>query len=70
MFTNHTYKLMINGSLAIPAFLCFGPQVMIKWIMIRDDTKEIINLASLITNHHSIYMETEHWLYRMESNMQ
>jgi len=59
MFTNHTYKLMINGSLVIPAFLCSGPQVMIKRTMIRDDTKEIINLAYLITNHHSIYMENE-----------
>jgi len=59
MFTNHTYKMMINGSLVIPAFSCSGPYVMTKWTMIRDDTKEIINLASLITNHHGIYVETE-----------
>jgi hypothetical protein len=62
MFTDHTYKLMINGSLVIPALLCSGPQVMIKWAMIRDDTKDIINLASLITNHHCICTETEETL--------
>lgn len=62
MFTNHTYKLMINGSLVILVLLCSGPQVMIKWTMIRDDTKDIINLASLITNHHSICVETEETL--------
>jgi len=62
VFTNYTHKLMINASLVIPAFLCSGPQVMIKWTMIRDDTKEIIHLAPLITNHHSSYMEIEQTL--------